>query len=87
MYGRALLGSDYTLSGNPGEAIIPAGQFSVSIILNALNDNVRDVTKAAIMVVNPGPGYQLPRPSSVPRRRHRRVRRVPTSATIEILGP
>ncbi len=81
MRGRALLGSDYTLSGTPGEAIIPAGQSSVSIILNALSDNFHEVTKAAIMVVDPGADYQLPR------RRHKRGKRAPAGATIEIVSP
>jgi hypothetical protein len=61
MRGRALLGSDYTLSGTPGQATIPAGQSSASIILNALTDNIHEKNERAIMTLSPGSGYQLPR--------------------------
>jgi hypothetical protein len=56
-----MLGSDYTLSGTPGEATVPAGQSSATIILNALTDNIHEKSEAAIMILSPGSGYQLPR--------------------------
>jgi hypothetical protein len=75
MRGRAMLGSDYTLSGTPGEATIPAGQSSATIILNALTDNIREKREPAIMALSPGSGYQLPR-------RNKRAKK----ATIRILN-
>jgi len=36
--GSATLGQDFTLSGVPGQIVIPAGQTSASITLAALND-------------------------------------------------
>jgi hypothetical protein len=60
MRGRAKLGSDYTLSGAPGQATILAGQSSAAVILHALNDNVHERTQTATMTISRGPGYQLP---------------------------
>ena len=55
MSGGAILGTDYTLSGTPGQVTIPAGQSSARVILHAL----RNVKKAATMTLTPGPGYFL----------------------------
>jgi len=55
MSGSATLGSDYTLSGTPGQVTIPAGQSSAGVILHAL----KKVNKTATMTLTNGPGYFL----------------------------
>jgi hypothetical protein len=55
MSGGAILGTDYTLSGTPGQVTIPAGQSSARVIFHAL----RNVKKNATMTLTPGPGYFL----------------------------
>ena len=59
MSGRAILGSDYTLSTNAGQALIAAGQSSVTITLNAIVDNVKEKGETAIMTLQPGSGYNF----------------------------
>ncbi len=55
MSGSATLGTDYTLSGTPGQVTILAGDFSANVILHA----VRNVNKGATMTLIPGVGYFL----------------------------
>jgi hypothetical protein len=55
MSGKAKLGTDYTLSGTPGQVTIPAGQFSARVVLHAR----KNVKKAATMTLIDGPGYFL----------------------------
>ncbi len=55
---EATQGVDYTLSGTPGQVTIPAGQFSGTVTLHALN-NPPDGSESAIMTLNPGAGYNL----------------------------
>jgi hypothetical protein len=55
MGGGAVLGTDYTLSGTPGQVTIPAGQTSANVILHAL----RNANKSAKMILTPGSGYFL----------------------------
>jgi hypothetical protein len=55
MSGSAILGTDYTLSGTPGQVTILAGDFSANVILHA----VRNVNKGATMTLTPGVGYFL----------------------------
>jgi hypothetical protein len=55
MSGSASLGSDYTLSGTPGQVTIPAGQSSATVILHAL----KKVNRTATMTLTNGPGYVL----------------------------
>ncbi len=55
MSGSATLGTDYTLSGTPGQVTIPGGDFSANVILHAL----RNVNKGATMTLTPGVGYFL----------------------------
>jgi len=55
MSGSAVLGTDYTLSGPPGQVTIPAGQTFATVILHAQ----RNVKKNAIMTLRPGPNYFL----------------------------
>ena len=58
MRGTAQSGIDYTLSGTPGQATIPAGQSSTSVVLHA-NTTGKPKSKTAIMVLNTGVGYKL----------------------------
>jgi hypothetical protein len=53
MAGSATLGTDYTLSGTPGQATIPAGSSSATVVLHAMGG----VGKNATMVLVNGPGY------------------------------
>jgi len=55
MSGSAALGTDYTLSGAPGQVTIPAGQTFAPVILHAQ----RNVKKNAIMTLRPGQDYFL----------------------------
>jgi len=55
MSGSATLGTDYTLSGTPGQVTIPAGDFSANVILTAR----KNVNKGATMTLIPGVGYFL----------------------------
>jgi len=55
MSGSAILGTDYTLSGTPGQVTIPAGDFSANVILSAR----KNVNKGATMTLIPGVGYFL----------------------------
>jgi len=59
MSGKATQGSDYTLSGTPGQVTIPAGQSSAVVTLNALTDNVKEKSETATMTLQPGTGYKV----------------------------
>jgi hypothetical protein len=59
--GTAVLNTNYTLSGTPGQVVIPANTASASITLHALNDNkVEPNGLAAKLFVQPGTGYDVP---------------------------
>ena len=58
--GNARLGSDYTLSGTPGEAVIPAGQSSVNIVLSALHDTANEKAEKAKVMLRPNSTYRIP---------------------------
>jgi len=59
--GNALLNTDYTLSGTPGQVVIPANTASATITLHALTDSVKEANgEAAKIVVEPGTGYSVP---------------------------
>ena len=60
MSGKASLGSDYTLTGPAGHAVIPAGQTSTTVVLHALTDNANERSETAVMTLNSGSGYGLP---------------------------
>jgi PKD repeat protein len=60
MSGKAILGSDYTLSGSPAQVTIPAGQTSANVTLSAIVDNVKEKSETAIMTLQSGNGYNLP---------------------------
>jgi len=60
MSGKAILGSDYTLSGSASQVTIPAGQTSASVTLAAIVDNLKEKPETAIMTLQSGNGYNLP---------------------------
>jgi len=62
MGGKARFGTDYTLSGVFGQANIPAGASSTTVVLHALNDAVRERNEIATMRLSPGSSYQLSAP-------------------------
>jgi hypothetical protein len=62
MKGKAKLGTDYTLSGAPGQITIPAGQSSVTVTLHSLQNNDKgkgNGAEQATMVLQKGSGYKL----------------------------
>jgi hypothetical protein len=59
MGGTATNGTDYTLSGTPGQATIPAGQSSTTVTLTATLDHVTEGPERAIMMIQPGSGYRV----------------------------
>src|SRR5205807_1035599 len=61
MSGKAKLGTDYTLSGTPGQVTIPANQSSTAVTLHALN-NSRTKAAPARMTLQSGAGYKLGNP-------------------------
>lgn len=61
MRGTALNGSDYTLSGTPGNLTIGAGQNSASVTIHSIADHVKEKSETAAMVLTSGSGYKLPR--------------------------
>jgi hypothetical protein len=60
MAGNARLGTDYTLSGTPGEAVIPAGQSSINVILTALPDTANEKAEKAKVTLRPNSAYRIP---------------------------
>ena len=59
MTGKATQGSDYTMSGTPGQILIPAGSNFDSVTLSAIADNVKEKKETAIMTLQPGSGYDF----------------------------
>lgn len=62
MGGTALQGSNYSLSGTPGQVTIQAGSSSATVTLTELSVGRRG--KTATMTLNPGPGYTPSSPTS-----------------------
>jgi hypothetical protein len=59
--GNATLNTDYTLTGTPGQVVIPANSTSTTIILHAISDNVKEGNgEAAKVFIEAGSGYQVP---------------------------
>jgi hypothetical protein len=56
--GKAQQGTDYTLSGTPGQVSIPANQTSAIVTLHALN-NSRKKAAPATMKLQKGADYML----------------------------
>ena len=61
MRGSALNGTDYTLSGTPGQVTIGAGQNSATITLHSIADHVAEKNETAIAALASGSGYKIPR--------------------------
>ena len=61
MRGTALNGIDYTLSGTQGQVTIGAGQNSATITLHSIAGRVSGKNETAIMVLNSGVGYKIPK--------------------------
>jgi CARDB len=59
--GKAFYGTDYDVSGIPGQITIPAGASSAAVTLNALTDNRREKKEKVVMTLQPGTGYALPK--------------------------
>ena len=62
MGGKARFGTDYTLSGVFGQADIPAGASSTTVVLQALTDAVREKKEKATMKLSSGANYRVSRP-------------------------
>ena len=58
--GAATLNTDYTLTGTPGQVVIPLNQPSASITLHALTDTVKETNgENARIAVGAGSGYSV----------------------------
>jgi hypothetical protein len=62
MTGRARVGTDYTLSGVFGQAQIPAGASSTTVVLQALTDSIGEKNEKAKMKLVRGASYRLSKP-------------------------
>ena len=62
MSGNATLGTNYSLSGTPGQFTIPAGASSATVTLTVTKIGVTG--KTATMTLNSGAGYILSSPTS-----------------------
>src|SRR3989442_2102641 len=63
--GKAMFGSDYTLSnglGQNGQITIPLGADSVVVTLTAVADHAPEKNETVIMTLNTGAGYKLAKP-------------------------
>jgi hypothetical protein len=62
--GSAKLGSDYTLSGTPGQIEIPPGQTSGSVTLhaNVNSSGKKQKNKTASLILQSGTGYKVGKP-------------------------
>jgi D-alanyl-D-alanine carboxypeptidase (penicillin-binding protein 5/6) len=72
MIGRAMFGTDYSLSGGFGQAQIPAGAASTQVVLHSFNTTSTRRRRTATMKLLPGSNYRL---------------RVPRKASVTIVGP
>jgi hypothetical protein len=62
MRGTALKGSDYTLSGTPGQVTIATGQNSATVVLQSIADHIKERNETAVMaLVSTSGGYTLPK--------------------------
>jgi hypothetical protein len=59
MSGKAQFGNDYTLSGIFGQASIPAGASSTTIVLHVLSDAAKEKTEKVTMTLSAGSNYKL----------------------------
>ena len=61
MGGTAQNGTDYTVSGTPGQVTISVGHSSASVTLHSIADHVPENSETAVMALVSGPGYNLGR--------------------------
>lgn len=61
MKGKAILGTHYTLSGNYGQVIIPAGASSATVTMTALTSSLPQRGQKTTMSIMSGPGYKASR--------------------------
>jgi D-alanyl-D-alanine carboxypeptidase len=61
MTGLAQVGTDFSLSGDFGEASIPAGASSTQVVLHSFNTPSQKKAKRAAMKLLPGTTYRLPK--------------------------
>jgi len=62
MSGSAKLGSDYTLSGTPGQVTISSGQSSATVTLHSMTSTSQKKNKTANMTLQSGSGYKIAKP-------------------------
>ena len=60
--GKAQFGTDFTLTGQPGQVVIPAGQSSATVTLHSLTDTVPERNEKAKIKLLKGAGYKKSRP-------------------------
>jgi hypothetical protein len=61
MRGSSINGTDYTLTGSPGQVTIGAGQNSATLTLHSIADHVREKNETAVMALASGSGYKIPK--------------------------
>ena len=59
MSGKAIFGTDYTVSGTFGQITVPGGASSATVTLTALTNNLMKKKAIATMTLQPGEGYKL----------------------------
>ena len=64
MSGTATQGTDYTMSGTPGQVTIAANQPAGTVTLHAIADHVTEGSESATMTLTSGSGYTVSPPNS-----------------------
>ena len=83
--GTAVWGTDYVVSGIPGQVTIPAGAPSASVTLTALTDNVfPEPNETVVITLRGGAGYSLPKAKKKARKPTVTIVDVVPSGPIEI---
>jgi len=59
--GKAMFGSDFTITGTPGQIVIPAGQTSASVTFQAISDGLAEKKETVKLKLSTGTGYKLPK--------------------------
>jgi hypothetical protein len=81
MSGKAIQGSDYSLSGVAGQVLIPIGTNSASIVLHALTDAIKEKKETATMTLGAGNGYSFGAPVGKKKKAPK-----PPAATVTIIN-
>ena len=61
--GRAIFGTEYTVDGPPGEADIPAGSSSTTVVLHAVPNIPMHRGEKVILNLAGGAGYKVSKPN------------------------